>query len=286
MKKIAIISPSSPTTEIDTQKIADSLKKYGYEPIYGQASLDKERFLAGNDEARADDIMWAFIDKSIDAIMTLRGGYGSARLLDKLDYKFIAKHKKPLFGFSDATALQLALWKKSKLISFSGLQASFLQDKIGNGLDKTFEAMLANKKISWEGLTPITQGKATGHLIGGTLTLITSLIGTPYEPNFKKAILILEDVGEEPYRIDRMLTQLRLAGVFDKISGCVLGDWYKCLSKDKNDGNIDAVLEEHFSHLSIPIVKDFPYGHGIKGTVFPIGAKAKLNTTKGVLKLV
>ena len=286
MKKMAIISPSSPSKDIDTQKIAEALKKYGYEPIYGQATFDQERFLAGIDEVRADDIMWAFIDKSIDAIMTLRGGYGSARILNKIDYKFISKHKKPLFGFSDATALQLALWKKSKLVSYSGLQASFLQDKIDTGLDKTFEAMLAGKKISWQGLTPLTKGKATGRLIGGTLTLIASLIGTPYEPDFKKAILVLEDVCEEPYRVDRMFTQMHLAGIFDKISGVVLGDWHNCTAKDKTDGTIENVLMEHFGNRPIPVVKGFPYGHGIKGTIFPIGAKAKLNADKGTLTLL
>lgn len=286
MKKMAIISPSSPTTQVNTQAIADTLKKYGYEPVYGQSVFDQERFLAGCDEARADDIMWAFIDKSVDAIMTLRGGYGSARILDKIDYKFIAKHKKPFFGFSDTTALQLALWKKSKLVSYSGLQASFLQDKISNGLNRTFTAILSDKKLSWYGLTPITQGKATGRLIGGTLSLITSLIGTPYEPDFKKAILVLEDIGEDPYRVDRMLTQLRLTGVFNKIAGVVLGDWYKCISKDKNDGDIEAVLAEHFAHLPIPVVKNFPYGHGIKGTIFPIGAKARLNANKGLLDIL
>lgn len=286
MKKMAIISPSSPTKEIDIQKITDHLKNYGYEPVFGQAAFETNRFLAGIDEVRADDIMWAFIDKSIDAIMTLRGGYGSARLLDKIDYKFIAKHKKPFFGFSDTTALQLALWKKSKLVSYSGMQASFLQDKINIGLEKTFESALLGKKISWQGLTPVTKGKTKGRLIGGTLSLITSLIGTPYEPNFKKAILVLEDVGEQPYQIDRMLTQLRLAGVFDKISGVVLGDWHKCISKDQNDGDITAVLSEHFSQLSIPVVKDFPYGHGIKSTVFSIGSKVRLDANKGTLDIL
>ncbi len=286
MKKMAIISPSSPSANIDTQKIADALKKYGYEPIYGQGAFDNERFLAGIDEVRADDIMWAFIDKSVDAVMTLRGGYGSARVLDKIDYKFIAKHKKPFFGFSDTTALQLALWKKSKMMSYSGIQAGFLQDKISMGLDKTFESALSGKKLSWHGLTPVTKGKATGRLIGGTLSLITSLIGTPYEPDFKKAILVLEDVGEEPYRVDRMLTQLRLAGVFDKIAGVVLGDWHNCVAKNKADGTIEAVLDEHFSPLPIPVVKNFPYGHGIKGTVFPIGAKARLNAGSGSLDIL
>ncbi len=286
MKKMAIISPSSPSQELDTQKIAEALKKYGYEPIYGHAAFDKERFLAGIDEVRADDIMWAFIDKSVDAIMTLRGGYGSARVLDKIDYKFIAKHKKPLFGFSDATALQLALWKKSKLVSYSGIQASFLPDTIDKGLDKTFDALLTGKKISWQGLTPVTKGITSGRLIGGTLSLITSLLGTPYEPDFKNAILVLEDVGEEPYRVDRMLTQLRLAGIFATIKGVVLGDWHKCTSKDKNDGDIEAVLMEHFSHLHVPVVKGFPYGHGIKGTVFPIGSKARLDATQGTLYIL
>ena len=286
MKKMAIISPSSFINDVDTVKIEQVLNLYGYEPIYGQSAFDQDRFLAGIDEARADDVMWAFIDKSIDAIMTLRGGYGSARILDKLDYKFIAKHKKPLFGFSDATALQLALWKKSKLVSYSGLQASFLQNKMSLTLKQTFDAVLQNKKLSWHGLTPLTTGKATGRLLGGTLTLIASLIGTPYCPDFKNAILVLEDIGEEPYRVDRMLTQLHFAGILNKVKGIVLGDWHNCVSKNLLDGDITAVLNEHFAHLSIPVVKNFPYGHGVKGTVFPIGAKAYLNATKGTLDIL
>ena len=116
--------------------------------------------------------------------------------------------------------------------------------------------------------------------------MIASLIGTPFEPDFKNAILVLEDVGEEPYRIDRMLTQLRQAGALKKLSGIVLGDWHNCISKNPYDGDIEAVLNEHFSHLSIPVVKDFPYGHGVKDTVFPIGAKARLDADNGTLQIL
>ena len=209
LKKMAIISQSSFTSEYDEQKVRLALKSFGYEPVYGENVFEYNRFLAGSDDKRAEDVMWAFTDKTIDAVMTLRGGYGSARLLDKLDYKQIAKHKKPFFGFSDATALQLALWQKSKLISYSGLQASFLQDKLKEPMKESFKAFLSGKKVVWTDLTPVTAAKAKGVLIGGTLSLIVSLIGTPYEPDFKKAILVLEDVGEEPYRVDRMLSQLR-----------------------------------------------------------------------------
>ncbi len=286
MKKMAIISPSSFTSEYDEKNVRSFLSMQGYEPVYGEHAFEYDRFLAGSDDMRANDIMWAFQNKAIDAIMTLRGGYGSARLLDKLDYRLISKNKKPFFGFSDTTALQLALWKKSKLISFSGIQASFLQNHLNTGLRNSFGISLFQNRMHWTNLTPITQGTTTGILLGGTLSLITSLMGTPYEPDFKKAILVLEDVGEEPYKVDRMLTQLRLAGVFKKISGVVLGDWHNCVSKNPYDGDIEAVLNEHFAHLPIPVVKDFPYGHGVKDTVFPIGAKACLNATEGILKIL
>lgn len=286
MKKMAIISPSSFTSEYDEKNVVSFLYMNGYEPVYGEHTFEYDRFLAGSDEMRANDIMWAFQNKAIDAIMTLRGGYGSARLLDKLDYRLIAKNKKPLFGFSDTTALQLALWKKSKLITFSGIQASFLQNDLNEGLKHSFWLCLKKKCMHWAGLTPITKGKSTGTLLGGTLSLIASLIGTPFEPDFKNAILVLEDVGEEPYRIDRMLTQLRQAGALKKLSGIVLGDWHNCISKNPYDGDIEAVLNEHFSHLSIPVVKDFPYGHGVKDTVFPIGAKARLDADNGTLQIL
>ncbi len=285
MKKMAIISPSSFTSEYDEKNVRYYLSMHGYEPVYGEHAFEYDRFLAGSDDMRANDIMWAFQNKAIDAIMTLRGGYGSARLLDKLDYRLISKNKKPFFGFSDTTALQLALWKKSKLISFSGIQASFLQTHDTAGLRDSFGLSLSFNRLRWA-MTPVTQGTATGILLGGTLSMIVSLMGTPYEPDFKKAILVLEDVGEEPYKVDRMLTQLRLAGVFKKLSGVVLGDWHNCVSKNPYDGDIEAVLNEHFAHLPIPVVKDFPYGHGVKTAIFPIGAKARLNATQGILEIL
>lgn len=284
-KKIAVISPASPSVTYDKSSIKCFLESIGYTPIYGKHAFEIDRFMAGSDVHRADDILWAFTNPEIDAILCMRGGYGSGRVLDKLDYNTIIKHKKPLFGLSDITALQLALWHKCHLTSFTGLQASFMDKPLTTSMVETFKACLNHELMTFENLTPVTKGVATGTLIGGTLSLLVSLMGTPYMPDLTGAILVIEEVGEQPYQIDRMLNHLRLAGVFDKVAGIVLASFYKCVSKDVLDGPIDDVLSEQFGTLKIPVVQDFMYGHGANEIVFPIGANATLNADLGVLEI-
>lgn len=285
LKKIAIISPASPTLTYDKDMVKATLNELGYTPVYGKNAFKSSRFMAGSDTARVADLMAAFTDDTIEAILCMRGGYGSARLLDKIEYKTIAKHPKPLFGLSDITALQLALWHKCQLVSFSGVQAGFLEKPIDDVLKETFRAALNHEYFTFENLTPLTKGVAHGRLIGGTLSLIVSLMGTPYMPDLTGAILVIEEVGEQPYRIDRMLGQLALAGVFDKVAGIVLGSFHNCLSKDIADGTVEEVLLDRFGKLNKPVVLNFPYGHGPDKSVFPIGGKATLDATKGILQI-
>lgn len=282
MKTIGIINPSSPSnTPIDQKLITNWFKEKKLNAVWGENALQTCRFLAGTDEQRLADIHQFFADTHIDMIVALKGGYGSGRLLDKLDYAMITKNKKPFIGFSDTTALQLALWEKSKLPSVSGLSPR--RDVTSSGVDglinQTFDAYLSQKPMSIA-LTPITPTNKiiTGTLIGGTLSLIDELIGTPYCPHFKDSILFIEDVQEEPYKIDRMLTHLRLAGVFDEVNAIIWGDFYQCLSSDKNDGTLQDVLND--IHQKIPHVvmyQGLPYGHSNSRILLPIGTSATLD---------
>lgn len=285
MKKLAIISPATFTKTYDAEMVKRQLNEYGYEPVYGAHAFDQNRFAAGTDEHRAQDIMWAFTDTSIDAIMALRGGYGSARLLDKLNYRKIKSNPKPLFGFSDITALQLALWKKSQIISYTGIQASFFQQPLEPVLSELFKTYAKKMPITFNGLPALCTGKTSGRLLGGTLSVLTSLIGTPYMPDFKDAVLLIEDIKEEPYKIDRMLTQLRLAGIFNQISGVVIGQFHDCISKDALDGTVQEVILDHFQSLNKPTVTDIQYGHHHGQFILPIGSMVELDATHGILNI-
>lgn len=286
MKKIALISPASPTlTPFDKDAVRSFFKSVGYEPVYGKNAFKCDRFTAGSDIERAGDVMWAFSNPDIDAVMSIRGGYGTPRILDKIDYDVIQNNPKPFFGFSDVTALQLAFLKKAGLVTFTGIQAGFIQNQIPNTLFETFSACLNREPITFENLTPMTGKKAAGILVGGSLTMLTSLCGTIYMPNMTGAILVLEEVGEQPYRIDRMLEQLTLSGALSNLKGVILGGFHNCVSKDKTDGTVDEVLHERFGRLNIPVLKDFHYAHGGGEIVFPLGAKAIIDADNGVLEI-
>lgn len=282
IQTIGLLNPSSPSpTPIDKKLITAWFNRKGFKIVWGKNALKSERFLAGTDEQRLADINCFFKDDNIDMIVALKGGYGSGRLLDKLDYKQIARHKKRFIGFSDTTALQLALWTKAKLPSVTGLSPRRdITDKGVNMLiEQTFDFYIARKQMSVE-LTPMTPVKKAikGTLIGGTLSLIDELIGTPYAPDFRGTILFFDEVGEEPYKIDRMLTHLRLAGVFQQVKAVIFGDFCQCISSDKQDGTIQEVLDD--LHRKIPDVimyQGLPYGHANSRILLPIGTKATLN---------
>ena len=286
MKKIALLNPSSPSyTPYDIDKITAWFKKVGFDSLIMPNAFASDRFLAGNDTMRARDIMQAFTTPEIDAICALRGGYGSARTLDLLDFKQIAKNKKLLIGFSDTTALQLALWARVGLPSLTGLSPKrdiAGKEQMDSLLQNTLAQALAKGQASFD-LTPLhaDQPNVTGTLVGGTLTLLEELIGTPYMPALNDAILFIEDVCEEPYKIDRMLTHLRLAGALDKIKALVFGDFYKCISEDKNDGTMDQLIADWASQYPCtPMWRGLPYGHSDHRAVLPIGTIAQIADNK------
>ncbi len=284
MPLIHIVAPASPADESVKQPIIDFFADLGFETKFGAHAFKAERFMAGSDDDRAADLNAAFADPETDIVMALRGGYGSPRILDKIDYRQIAKNKKPFFGFSDITALQMALYAHCELPSYTGFNADFALKNISAGLVETLKACLNKEPMTVENLTCVSKGIATGTVLGGTLSMLTGLIGTPYLPNFTGSILVIEDVHEEPYRVDRMLTQARLSGVFNQVNGVVLCAFDRCTAKDKADGTIDDVLTEHFGKLKIPVVRDFPYNHTLNHIVFPIGQTATLNANEGFLE--
>jgi len=283
MKTIGLINPSSPVySEVDMQKVHDFFKKKGFNIIESEFLWEKNRFLTGTDEQRAKDIMSFFQDDKIDMLMAFRGGYGSARVLDLLDYDVIKAHKKPLIGFSDTTALQLGLWAKAGIQSLTGFLVSFdiiLPEKTDLMVEKTFDLAMNGASLS-TGLTAMNQAchDMQGTLVGGTLCLIEQLIGTPYCPDFQGALLFIEEVEEQPYEIDRMLSHLRLAGVFDQVKGVIFGTFHKCVSTDKNDGTLEEVLSDLCEKCpNTAFWTGLPYGHVPTRIILPIGARADIH---------
>ena len=287
MKKITLIAPSSPENGLTPDTIAilkNKFEGWGYRLHLGMHVMDEDRYLAGSDENRAKDIMDAFEDDETDVIMTVRGGYGSPRLLDKLDYESIRRHKKTFFAFSDGTALQMALYACAGVEGYTGMQGNFLWQKVSDTLIKSFERVLKGEKLNWQGLSGMVGGKTEGIMLGGNLVVLESLIGTPYFPSMTGKILLLEEVNEEPYKVDRMLAHLRLAGVFDEVSGVVLGDFSSCVSSNPDTGNVDVVLADYFNGLNVPVVHQVPYGHRNGQSVFPVGKRVLLNADDGIIK--
>lgn len=277
---IGLISPSSPMREGRLALGVEFLQKKGFNVKLGQHVEDSERFLAGTDQHRAQDIMQFFQDPSVKAIMATAGGYGSQRLLSLLDYDVIQKNPKPIIGFSDTTALQLGILKKTNLISYTGFTFRDLDAPILNPLIHDTLMHCLNKKnyVITEGTTA-QKGKAQGKLMGANLSLIIALMGTPYQPDFTGNILLIEDVFSEPFMIDCRLSQLELAGVFDQVTGVIFGQFAECyaLHNPERDGSVENVIDEWCARLRVPCIKNFPYGHGERRCVLPLGAQVILN---------
>jgi muramoyltetrapeptide carboxypeptidase len=275
---VGIAAPAGSVDEGDLAGAHELFRRLGYGVRQGRALFRKERFMAGPDRARADDLMDLFLDRDVRAIFCARGGYGSMRLLDLLDYDAIAADPKILVGFSDTTALQLALLAGSRLITYSGvtLAADLREGRLDPLIETSLHAVLSGAKPEIGELTPLRSGVAEGPLIGGCLSLVVSLLGTPYMPDLANALLILEETREEPYRVDRMLTQLRLTGALDNVAAIIMGGFRECTARDPRDGSIDEVIADLASAVHCPVYRDLPYGHGKSRCVLPLGVHARL----------
>ena len=286
MTTIGVLTSSSAVSpELLAQGI-DYWKKRGYAVKESPHLYACRRFTAGTDEERAEDLHTLFADDKTDIIIQAGGGYGSSRLLRKIDYDLIARHKKPLVGLSDTTALQLALLAKAGLTSLTGY---VMKPRAGRVMSPYTEASLddclAGREQTVSGLESDYRGNPIGGtLIGGCLSLVVSVVGTSFFPDPDGAVLILEDVSEEPYAIDRMLTQLENAGVFDRVAAVVFGVFSDCKAKDPRDGTIDDVLNEWKERIKVPVFTGLPYGHQAGSLVWPIGGTGVLETGKLTIK--
>jgi muramoyltetrapeptide carboxypeptidase len=288
---ISIVSPASSPDNLSRINLGvEYLEKAGYRVIVGKNVGKYHGYLAGTDQERVDDIHNMFNNKDVKAIICVRGGYGSPRLLDKIDFGLIKKNPKIFVGYSDITALNMAFLKKANLVTFSG---PMLAVDFWNEVDPFTEEIFWKSVTSDEPLGKIPlpeegkinclkKGESEGELIGGNLALYTSLIGTEFFGSMKGKLLFIEEIGELPYRIDRMLTQIKLAGVFDEISGIILGEFTDCNESDitKKSLSLGEVIQDYFNKLEIPVIYGFPHGHIKKTLTVPLGIKAKINTSK------
>jgi muramoyltetrapeptide carboxypeptidase len=293
---IALVFPAGPMDITPVKQYAERMRKAGYKVLM----TDKERrnnYLAGTDDERANELNAALRDPNVNAIFACRGGYGLTRILDRLDYEAIRKNPKIVTGYSDLTALHLAIAKHAKVITFHATMGDIFNPANDNIYAVTTwrRALFADQypkgTVGYTVTVPkehtpvkVVGGKGLGRLMGGNLTLVCSTLGTPYAIEPKGAILLIEDVNEAPYRVDRSLSQLRLAGVLDKISGVVIGGF--TTKEPAEQEEIKRVLLEYFGKQKYPVIMNFPVGHITLNGTLPHGAMMELDGDKATLKVL
>lgn len=287
---IGIITPAS--TPDDLTKIEKGicyLEKLGYRTEVAPNVGKVNGYLAGTDEERISDLHYMFGKKEVKAIICARGGYGTPRILSGIDYNLIKKNPKIFAGYSDITSLQLAIYKKTGLLTFGGpMLAVDFWNEVSPFTEEMFWALITSKKKFGKISNPenekfyvLTKGKAKGELLGGCLTNITCIAGSAYFPDFEDKILLLEEIGEAPYRVDRMLNQLKLMGVFDKIKGVILGRFVDCYESDqyKKTLTLNEVIDDYFGKMKIPVVYNFKHGHIKDNITVGYGLNYRIDTS-------
>ena len=292
---IGIISPASSPDEFSRiERGVKYLESLGYRVKVGENINKNYGYLAGTDEERISDLHNMFKDKEVKAIFSIRGGYGAFRLLDKINYTLIRNNPKIFVGYSEITSLQMAFLEKAGLITFAGpMVAVDFYEEVSPFTNEMFWATITSNKSIGKIKYPTDQiasnvrkGNASGRVVGGNLAVFTALLGTNYFPNLTSKILLLEDIGELPYKVDRMLNQLRLAGAFKKIRGIILGRFVDCNEHDPNKKTLTLgeVIDQYISTLKVPSIYAFPHGHIKDFVTIPFGLKVNLNATKGAVE--
>lgn len=296
---VALIAPASPVSEEKLEKALSNLAALGFRVKEGAALRARHGYLAGTDEARLADLHRAFADPEVEAVWCVRGGYGITRLLPYIDYRLIGKNPKLFIGYSDVTALHLAIGQKTGLGTFHGPVAA--SDFPDNTL-LHFKSVLMNPAVPYviaapgedetlpgEEYRPFTlaSGRAAGQLTGGNLSLLAALAGTPFEPSFRWKIVFIEEVGEQPYRVDRLLTQLLQATDLKQAAGVVLGVFADCAAKNPEFSlTLPETLRDRLGRLGIPVFYGSPFGHVAHQATFPYGVQAELDADKRTLTLL
>ncbi len=284
--RVAVLSPAGPVRDAEgLRRGLARLKSWRLEPVLMPHARDQRDYLGGTDEARAADLQAAIDDPEIRGIFATRGGYGCMRILERLEFEGLARDPKPIVGFSDLTALLAAVWREVGLVGLHGPMVAHGEELAPSGAFETLQRTLLGRAapvpLPADGEHvphAITPGTAEGRLVGGNLTLVTALLGSRWQIETRGALLFLEDVDEAPYRVDRMLTQLRLGGFLQRAAGVIFGDFHtegRPLASE--DPAITAVLHERTADLGIPVAYGFPFGHRPRSWTLPFGAGARLD---------
>lgn len=277
--KIALVAPSGFIEPESLKTGAAWLEAQGFELELMPHVFARRYYMAGTDFERANDINEAFARPDIKALFCVRGGAGCTKILPYIDYPLIKKNRKPVFGLSDSTALQNALFTLAGNVSYTGFLPIFdfktgeLDEKINCSLNEVF----AGREQKTSGGKCLNSGTAQGVMVGGCLSVLNYLCGTPYFPSLQGKILLIEDVGEKTYRIDLMLNQLKAQKDFAGLNGIVFGQFLNCTEADEGDGSVAEIIADFAQELDIPVITDFPYGHIASRYVLPIGKKVCLN---------
>jgi muramoyltetrapeptide carboxypeptidase len=290
---VAISSPAGAVWDPkQVESFVEILKNLGFRVRTGQTLKEKYGYFAGTDEQRAKELNAFFEDPEIKGIFCMKGGWGCARILPLLDYKLIRTNPKIIIGFSDITSLLLGIQSKTGLVTFHG--------PVGNSgwndftVDYLKRVLMNKERVKYSGTGKeedkplvLRKGIANGVLAGGNLSVLVSMMGTAYLPDWENKILFLEDTGEEPYKIDRMLTQLKLCGVMDKISAFVFGKCVKCLAEEPVKAfTFQQVLEQQMAPLNIPAFSGAMIGHIENKLTIPLGIKAQVDAERGTITLL
>jgi muramoyltetrapeptide carboxypeptidase len=300
--RVGIIAPASPPPDPRAvDRVVTQMERFGFKPKLGRHVRQRHGYLAGSDRDRAADLMRMFSDPRVNGIICLRGGYGTARLLDRLDFNLIRQNPKVFAGYSDITTLHCAFQTQAGLITFHSpmLNEGLGAEKFPDFSNRFFLRAVTEAKplgsitagYRRKTIHTIRGGSATGRLLGGNLALLVTTLGTPVQPLFRNRILFLEDIDERPYRFDRMLTHLLNAGVLQQVTGIAIGVNVNC---DEPRGgkareyrqSVADVLEERLSPLRVPVVTGLPFGHQPLNATLPVGVRARLDATCGDLVIL
>jgi len=295
---IGLVTPASSITKVQLEETVHKLTNLGYRVYYQDSVLDEYGYLAGKDTERAAEIMHMFSNKEVDAVLCVRGGYGAIRILDLLDYDLIKQNPKLLLGYSDITALHAAIYKKTGLVSFhSPMGVSDFNSFSINAFIQVVAEANANYKYNYKreentvgnpefDTYTISSGVAEGELSGGNISVLDSIIGTVYEPDFKDKLVYLEEIEEKTYKVDKMLFHLLAATNLKQASGIVLGVFKDCNVNEEPGISLRQALDDLLKPLNIPIAYGLPFGHINNKITIPFGIKARMNANEATLELL
>ena len=284
--RIGIAAPAGPIPPERVEAGEQLLRRMGFEPFRRADLTARHGYLAGTDERRAAELMELVDDDQVEAILCARGGYGASRIVSQLDAKRVRAARKPLVGYSDVTTLLLWQRRQAGLMGIHGPMLEReepLSPDVVSALSRALTGTGTPPRLAG---TPLRGGWAEGRLTGGSLNLTVASLGTPWEVDCRGAILMLEDITEPPYRIDRMLQQLRAAGKFDEVVGVGIGSLHRCDDDRYPEMDAATVVREILSSLSVPVVVDLPFGHASCNLAWPHGGRAAIDGDRGEIELL